>query len=138
MKFNARSSGARIVNEVALFSDDDLIDIWSALTDRLLAFPEDQLLFRNAYPQIAEEDLGFQHAANAIAAYEVAAFSFADSQWDRYLAGDHDALSEDAKRGALLFYGEAGCSNCHGGILMTDQEFHNIGVPQLGPGKDDS
>ena len=29
------------------------------------------------------------------------------------------------------------CSTCHSGKLMTDQEAHNIGVPQLGPGKND-
>ena len=38
----------------------------------------------------------------------------------------------------MLFYGEAGCSSCHSGVLMTDQAFHNIGVPQFGPGKDES
>jgi cytochrome c peroxidase len=79
--------------------------------------------------------LGFEHAANAIAAYEIAAFSFDDSPWDRYLKGDREALSSRAKEGALLFYGEAGCSECHSGSLLTDQQFHNIAVPQLGPGK---
>ena len=53
----------------------------------------------------------------------------------RYLAGDKAALSDAAKRGALLFYGKAGCAQCHSGNLLTDQQFHNIGVPQLGPGK---
>jgi len=136
--FSARSSDAIIANELALYLDNDLRGIWSALMDRLLAIPDYQTLFQNAYPLTAEAELGFEHVANAIAAYESDAFSFVDSPWDRYLAGSNDALSEDAKRGALLFYGEAGCSNCHGGILMTDQDFHNIGVPQLGPGKDNS
>ena len=31
--------------------------------------------------------------------------------------------------------GEAGCSECHSGYLLTDQVAHNIGVPSLGPGK---
>jgi cytochrome c peroxidase len=82
--------------------------------------------------------LGFQHAATAIAAYEIAAFTFTDSPWDRYLAGELDALSDKEKKGALLFYGDAGCSSCHSGVLMTDQKYHNIGVPQFGPGKDES
>ena len=45
------------------------------------------------------------------------------------------ALSEDAKQGAQLFYGAAGCAECHGGDLLTDQQFYNIAVPQFGPGK---
>jgi cytochrome c peroxidase len=134
----ARSDGGQAVNELALLTDEDLTGIWSALTERLLSIPAYQTLFQGAYPDTPEAEFGFQHVANAIAAYEVAAFSFDDSPWDRYLAGDHDALSEKAKKGALLFYGEAGCADCHSGVLMTDQEFHNIGVPQLGPGKDES
>ena len=44
----------------------------------------------------------------------------------------------EAKAGALLFYGEAGCGECHSGVLLTDQAYHNIAAPQLGPGKDES
>lgn len=126
------------INEVALIEDSELTAIWETLMDRLLAIPEYRDLFAAAYPETPLSDLGFQHAANAIAAYEIAAFSFDDSPWDRYLAGDEEAMSDAAKEGALLFYGEAGCGNCHSGVLLTDQKFHNIGVPQFGPGKDET
>ena len=39
-------------------------------------------------------------------------------------------------RGALLFYGEGGCVGCHTGPLFTDQQYHTLAVPQLGPGKE--
>lgn len=126
------------INEVALVEDADLKGIWAALTDRLLSIPEYRQLFAAAYPETPLGDLGFQHAANAIAAYEIAAFSFADSPWDRYLAGELDAMSPEAKKGALLFYGKAACSNCHSGVLLTDQKYHNVGAPQFGPGKDET
>ncbi len=126
------------LNEVALVEDDDLDAIWEALMDRLLAIPEYRDLFAAAYPQTTLGEFGFQHAANAIAAYEIDAFSFDDSPWDRYLAGDKSALSDEAKAGALLFYGDAGCGSCHSGVLLTDQRYHNIAAPQLGPGKDAS
>jgi cytochrome c peroxidase len=29
--------------------------------------------------------------------------------------------------------GEAACAQCHSGPLLTDNDFHNIGVPQEGP-----
>ena len=135
---NTQAAANRDDNELAAIPDDDLPAIWSALTARLLAIPEYEALFQAAYPDMAAEDLGFEYAANAIAAYEIDAFSFSDSPWDRYLAGDHDALSEEAKAGALLFYGAAGCAECHSGVLLTDQDYHNIAAPQLGPGKDES
>jgi cytochrome c peroxidase len=43
-------------------------------------------------------------------------------------------LTEDEKRGALLFFGKARCSTCHTGALLGGQQFANIGVPQIGPG----
>jgi cytochrome c peroxidase len=81
------------------------------------------------------DQLGFQHAANALAAYEIDFFTFEDSPFDRYIQGDESALSPEAVRGGLLFYGEAGCATCHTGGLLTDQQFHNLAVPQVGPGK---
>ena len=135
---NRQSAANSDNNELAAIADDDLPAIWSALMARLLAIPEYEILFQAAYPDMAAEDLGFEYAANAIAAYETAAFSFDDSPWDRYLAGHLDALSEEAKAGALLFYGKAGCGECHSGVLLTDQAYHNIAAPQLGPGKDES
>ena len=130
--------GVTVVNNIAEIENDDLLLIWSTLTARLLSIPEYRSLFAAAY-DVEDSDLeskiGFQHAANAIAAFEIAAFSFSDSPWDRYLAGDNGALTTKQKVGALLFYEGAGCSNCHSGTLMTDQSHHNLLVPEIGPGK---
>ena len=122
-------------NELALISPASPQAIWHRIMLRVRQFPEYVALFQKVYPDVEEEDLGFQHAANAIAAFETAAFTFNDSPWDRYISGDHSAITEEVKRGALLFYGKANCASCHSGSLMTDQQIHNIGVPQLGPGK---
>lgn len=50
------------------------------------------------------------------------------SPFDRYLAGDKDALSDDAKKGLDLFQGEAGCIRCHHGPLLSDGKYYRIGV----------
>ena len=122
-------------NELAALPENDPVAVWEALMVRLMAIPGYVELFRAAYPYVPPDDLGFEHAANAIAAYEATTWTLADSPWDLYLAGDDSTLSNAAKRGALLFYGEARCSLCHSTNLLTDQQYHNIGVPQLGPGK---
>ena len=121
-------------NEMADVDDDDLRGIWTQLMQRLLAIPEYQDLFAAAYPEIPQDDLTFADAANAIAAFEIEAFTFLDSPWDQYLAGDDRALSNKQKRGAILFFGQAKCVECHAGPLLTDQEHYNICTPQLGPG----
>jgi cytochrome c peroxidase len=123
-------------NELSIISAEDNHAIWEALMTRLLAFPEYQDLFAAAYPGAPLSEMGFQHAANAIAAFEAEAFACTNNAWHTYLNGDLAALSDEAKKGALLFFGEAGCAACHAGPLFTDQAFHNIASPQLGPGKD--
>ncbi len=123
-------------NELALISNAMPQSIWFALMQRILKYEKYQDLFKAAYPTKSQDQLGFQHAANAIAAFEIAAFTFVDSPWDQYLGGRQGALTAAAKRGALLFFGKADCGSCHSGNLLTDQQFHNIGVPQFGPGKD--
>lgn len=123
------------INELALISNAMPQVIWHRLMLRLKKIPKYVELFQAAYPEVPTEALGFQHAANAIAAFETAAFTFNDSPWDLYMDGLSNAIDVSAKRGALLFYGKANCSSCHSGPLLTDQQAHNIGVPQFGPGK---
>ena len=122
-------------NELADVDDDDEQAIWAALMARLEATPAYAPLFDAAFDGADFADLTFADAANAIAAYEATAFSYPAAPWDDYLRGELDAISEAAKLGAIIFYGGGQCSLCHSGPLLTDHEFHNTGVPQLGPGK---
>jgi cytochrome c peroxidase len=121
-------------NELAVPSDSAFAAIWKATMARVLSVSAYVQKFNAAYPGIATGQLGFEHAANAIAAFEIASFSKTGSPFDRYLANDDAALTPDAKRGALLFFGRAGCASCHNGPLLGGQSFANTGVPQIGPG----
>jgi cytochrome c peroxidase len=122
------------VNELAAFADSDLTGIWRGIVSRVQAIPGYDTLFAAAYPAVAHDSLTIAHLANAIAAYEAATWPATESAYDRYLRGDTLALSPEARRGAILFFGRARCSACHRGELLSDQQFHNIGVPPLGPG----
>lgn len=122
-------------NELAQIADDQVDAIWAAIVSRLLAIPAYTALFSSAYPGVTTADLTIAHVVNAIAAFETRAFAHTDTPWDRYLRGDKTAISVAAKLGAVLFYSEHGCGRCHSGPLLTDQKFHNTGIPQLGPGQ---
>ncbi|MDH3248665.1 MAG: c-type cytochrome [Acidimicrobiia bacterium] len=122
------------LNELALIDDGDFTGIWDAIMKRVLEIPEYVEMFGAAFPAVDTDDLGFEHAAEAIAAYEAQAFAFAASPFDRYLTGDDGALSLAENRGAEIFV-ETGCVMCHSGPLLTDQAYHTLGVPQIGPGK---
>jgi cytochrome c peroxidase len=121
-------------NELAQLGDSQWVSIWQAVTQRLLAIPEYVAMFRAAFPGTPTSQLGFQHAATAIAAFQMQALTRTDSPFDRYLARNDAALTPEAKRGALLFFGRAQCSSCHNGPFLGGNGFANTGVPQLGPG----
>lgn len=76
----------------------------------------------------ARIDRVFANVGKALAAYERRLLS-GPSGFDRWAAGDDDALTESAVRGFALFVGRAGCQRCHPGPRFTDGEFHNLGVP---------
>lgn len=125
-------------NTVANLADSDFAGIWDALRDRLVAFTAYQSMFFAAYPSLASiADIEFAHAANAIAAFEVVAFGLSDSPFERFVAGDDQALTAEQVQGALEFFGPGGCARCHSGSTFADGEFHNIGLPQFGPGVGD-
>jgi len=78
----------------------------------------------------------FVNFGKAIAAYERRLISnaFAPSPFDAFMAGDTQAMSPAAVRGASLFVGRAGCAECHRGPdgMFSDYAFHNVGAPQTG------
>jgi cytochrome c peroxidase len=81
--------------------------------------------FQQAFgtPEITKE-----RVAKAIADYERTRMS-GDSEWDRWKMDPNEgAVSEDVKLGSELFFGKAGCAQCHLGQNFTDSTFHNLGI----------
>lgn len=117
----------------------DLEEVWAALAARLRDIPEYVEIFADVYDDVVgPEDITYVHAANAIAAFEATAWRADNSPFDRFLRGEKGAMSPEAKRGMRLFYGRAGCATCHSGKFQTDQDFHAVAMPQIGPGKGDN
>jgi cytochrome c peroxidase len=121
-------------NEIANIPDDDLTAIWAALMRRLGAIPKYRRLFEDAYEGTRFEDMTFAHASNAIAGFIVDRFTFANTPWDRFLAGNDYALSPDELAGAQTFL-TLKCSICHTGATFSDDQFHDVAVAQIGPGE---
>jgi cytochrome c peroxidase len=92
--------------------------------------------YREQFRAVFGTEVNLQGIAEAIAAYERTVIS-TNSPFDRFVAGDQKAMNEAAVRGMALFKGKARCILCHGGSNFTDNQFHNLGVPQVGPMKED-
>lgn len=92
--------------------------------------------YQQQFRAVFGTDVNLQGIAEAIAAYERTVIS-TNSAFDKYLAGDAKAMDEAAVRGMALFKGKARCILCHNGPNFTDNQFHNLGVPQVGPMQED-
>ncbi len=90
--------------------------------------------YRQAFVKAFGRPVNGPDLLRAIAAYERTLVSF-DSPFDRFIAGDTNAINESARRGWELFNTKARCNKCHAltdtrrdVTTFTDNDFHNIGV----------
>ena len=96
------------------------------LIERLSAVPGYVRSFAAAF---GEGGITRRHVEAALATYERSIVSAA-APFDRWVAGDEEAIDQGAKRGFALFTGKAHCSECHSGWAFTDGSFHDIGTAQ--------
>lgn len=132
---------------IGLIDNKRIVAVHDALRARLFGragtpIADWQIAYRRlitaAFPDKPLGAIRIGDLANAIGHFEAIAFATRDTPWDKYLAGEKGAISDDAKSGALLFYGKARCAACHKGALFSDFQFHSLAVPQIGPGIDDT
>ncbi len=93
------------------------------LESELAAIPGYVTEFRNVFGTKPNRD----GIAKSLAAFQRTLVT-EPSPFDRFLAGDKDALSDESKRGLELFRGDAGCVECHNGPLLSDGKFYRLGV----------
>lgn len=108
---------------------------WDIISKRVEAIPDYAARFKAVYPHVAGgAPIHFTDISNAIAAFVAFEWRSDESPFDAALRGEAP-LSGAAAEGAALFYGNAGCAECHAGPFLTDHDFYAMGAPQLGPGK---
>lgn len=121
-------------NEIAGATHDRIDTAWPIIAKRVRIIPDYGRLFIDAFAHIDKaEQVTIVEIANALAAFMGTEWQSFDSPYDRSLSGT--PLPEPARRGADLFFGEAGCASCHSGPLFSDQKFHALMLPAFGPGR---
>jgi cytochrome c peroxidase len=125
--------------EVAGFAfPGDNFDIRSEVLKRINNVPEYRKRFGKIFPSVQDNGpITFDMFGSAIAEFEFS-LVFADAPIDQFARGQKNALTDEQKRGALLFFGKARCVECHkvsGGSneMFSDFSQHVIGVPQIAP-----
>jgi len=114
------------------------LDIRNEVLRRINDVTEYRKRFGRLFPAVAHGGtIDFDMFGQAIAEFEFA-LTFADAPIDRFARGQKNALTDEQKRGALLFFGTARCVQCHqvsgqSNEMFSDFSPHVIGVPQIAP-----
>jgi cytochrome c peroxidase len=104
------------------FGEDEILD---EVVRRVAGIPEYVAQFQAAF----DEGVSTTTVAKAIAAFERTLVP-KDSSFDRYMAGDDDAMTPAQVRGMHGFIFQ-GCARCHSGPLFSDFQLHEIAIPSL-------
>jgi parallel beta-helix repeat protein len=103
------------------------------LVKELKAIPEYAQLFDKAFGSKDGAGVSFDNVTYALASFERTLISD-NSPFDRYAAGDTDALTPEQKHGLTLFRSlKTRCFECHGFPTFANPDFKVIGVPRLPP-----
>ena len=123
-------------NEIAAAINERIDYGWPLIVERIRGIPGYEKHFVDAFEDVhSSQDMSIVHVANAIGDFVASEWRSFDSAFDRYLAGNSEALTPVQKSGMELFFGKANCSACHSGPFLTDQKFHALAIPPLGPGR---
>jgi cytochrome c peroxidase len=112
--------------------------IRAAVVERLNANAEYRKLFGKNFTEVKEgAPITYEMLARAIAEFEFT-LVFADAPIDKFARGLKNAMTEDEKRGAVLFFGSANCVSCHAVAGQSNEMFsdfrqHVAGIPQIAP-----
>lgn len=112
--------------------------IRAAVVERLNANAEYRKLFGKNFPEVKlGAPITYEMLARAIAEFEFT-LVFADAPIDRFARGQKNAMTEDEKRGALIFFGPGNCVSCHAvsgqsNEMFSDFRQHVAGIPQIAP-----
>lgn len=112
--------------------EDQILAAWTgqvgaspdAIAEKLARVPEYRVRFKRAFNAAPSGDA----IPKALASFLRVKLRGGDAPWDRYQAGDEQAISADAAAGYQLFSGKAGCVACHAAPLFSDMAYHNVGV----------
>ena len=112
--------------------------IRAAVIERLNANAEYQKLFGKNFADVKSgAPVTYEMLARAIAEFEFT-LVFADAPIDKFARGQKNAMTDDEKRGALIFFGSANCVSCHAvsgqsNEMFSDFRQHVAGIPQIAP-----
>jgi cytochrome c peroxidase len=110
------------------------IEMGRPTVDAAVAAIASEAEYRDAFQRVFRRAPDATDLLSAIASYERTQIEYG-TPFDHYIAGDSEAIGDDAKRGWQIFNTRGRCNKCHARTdaeldptRFTDDDFHNIGI----------
>ncbi|HVJ91132.1 MAG TPA: cytochrome-c peroxidase [Labilithrix sp.] len=113
-----------ILNPVEMAMKDE-----AAVLAVIRSIPEYVASFKKAFPT-DKEPVTYVNLGKAIGAFERTLVT--PSRFDKYVAGDDSALTEDERAGLAKFL-DVGCNTCHTGAAVGGRDFKKLGQAKPWP-----
>jgi len=87
--------------------------------------------YQKRFKDVFDSEISADKIASALASYQRSLLPY-DTAFNHFMQGQYDALDEQQIRGLHLFRTKARCMNCHHGVALSDDKFHNLGLTYYG------
>ena len=126
--WDGRAESLEAQAEAVLTNPDEMHATAENMEETLSSLPEYGVWFTEVF---GDSTPTMERITQALAAFERTLVG-GQTRFDYFLNGKSAALSDSELAGLHLFRTDARCMNCHHGPLLTDDQFHNVGVSNYG------
>ena len=127
-KFLFHDGRAHTLEEQALFpmmSAFEMNQNLDFVEEEIRSVPE----YVEAFRKVFGGEVTRERMTMALSAFQRSLVSV-NAPLDRFLKGDKNALSPEARKGYDLFTGKGKCVDCHDGVDLADDRFYALNVPE--------
>lgn len=99
----------------------------------------DSLIYKSLFKKaFGSEEINLDKISQSIAVFERTITTKNKSNFDQFVMGKSDSLTDSQIRGLHIFRTTGRCMNCHNGSNFTDNKMHNIGLVMEGSKYEDT
>lgn len=126
--WDGRAKGLLDLILIPLQSEIEMDADIEEVLERISAIPEYRTKFKEAF---GDDGVNEERISIAIASF-VRTIRSSPSDFDHFVNGDSQRLTDQEIRGMHTFRTKARCMNCHHGPLFSDGKFHHTGLSYYG------
>lgn len=106
------------------------LEKWDIIAKKVISKSQYEADFKKIF-NVNSKDFHIGYIGEALGHFQKNHFQVTNTRWDKFLAGDNNALTKKEKLGASIFLNKGRCVTCHNGPHMGGQNFDNSAAPQL-------